>query len=601
MILRNNTAPISILPLRRLGNLCPLHDLAGKIFTPAFKICFSLPFKFLFGLVWIGLYPISSYVFAAPAPALPGIEISGTEPMIPPSSSDTLSPLKNPSYFYTLDSGWIAPGIAEQLGRDKTLIPMGMGALFVPAYTEPRVEPLLLIYQNKKEIVSAPTGKRILLEPGQYQVRLGSGDRTQKMNYDIEVTEGHTTVLPTFWSGLQVETLDESGEYISEEYEIVRLDDREFFGKGYGEEAERLGDLRTWILKPGIYRISKIGEDISSNINYLTVQLNPGALTQLELVFENKEPFRLISGGQKGWGTRNVGKSHWRYNLRVAGNLSYTDKKGGTDRQANLSVMTDVRSSALFDNVHYLGINDLRITNIFERKGSDFFGIISGKEGSFTPTTDNIHLRSTWVRRLNPWLGPYLRSRLYSNLLPRNFTIDSVAYLVDDIGSNTPDTLEVLGGKSIELQSSFANTAISIGSGVNLEVIKSYPLQVSLQNGFAVKQTYTRDIYIADGNSLSKKEGRSLQELGWESSMNLRMRLGTRLTVDILGDVFFKNGKPNLYEIEDFTSDVRFNLTRNLEISYLFEIEDLIKESSRNDPNRFSYNQGFFLRLSFYL
>src|SRR5690606_33526911 len=62
---------------------------------------------------------------------------------------------------------WLAPGVNEQLSRDRILIPLGKGALFVPTYSEPRREPEVSAIDARGKLArTGQTGERILLDSG---------------------------------------------------------------------------------------------------------------------------------------------------------------------------------------------------------------------------------------------------------------------------------------------------------------------------------------------------------------------------------------------------------------------------------------------------
>ncbi|MEO1173671.1 MAG: hypothetical protein AAFX94_16720, partial [Myxococcota bacterium] len=91
-----------------------------------------------------------------------------------------------------LDQGWPAGTIREQLSRDSTLIPFGKGAVFVPAMTNPLDEPPVTVYQAGRQIREAKTGERIVLNPGNYAVFVGSGSEEQRLSFATEVREMNT-------------------------------------------------------------------------------------------------------------------------------------------------------------------------------------------------------------------------------------------------------------------------------------------------------------------------------------------------------------------------------------------------------------------------
>ena len=95
---------------------------------------------------------------------------------------------------------WTAPTPAEQLAADTTVVPAGMGALFVPAMTNGADEPEALVYQAQKQV-----GRRPERHSGSScrraatSLRLGSAPLNQMVTIPVDVTAGNTTLVPVRW------------------------------------------------------------------------------------------------------------------------------------------------------------------------------------------------------------------------------------------------------------------------------------------------------------------------------------------------------------------------------------------------------------------
>src|SRR5688572_10268459 len=85
---------------------------------------------------------------------------------------------------------WTAPTAADQLAADPTVGPAGVGALFVPAMTNGIDEPEALVYQGQQQVASGANGRRIVLAPGSYTLRVGSPPLNQMVTVPVEVTAG---------------------------------------------------------------------------------------------------------------------------------------------------------------------------------------------------------------------------------------------------------------------------------------------------------------------------------------------------------------------------------------------------------------------------
>jgi len=520
---------------------------------------------------------------AAPVPAillegLPGEEIT-TSPQVLHTAARAAP-----------DSGhganWLAPGGEDQLSRDRTLITLGKGALFVPAFSEPRREPEIAVYHKDSLVTTGQTGQRILLDSGLYEVRLGSGISGRRIRIPAHIEEGHTFVLPPSWGGLLVETLTDSGEYFDGQYDLIRMENWTSYGRGNGFKEERLQDIKTWILPPGLYRISKTGEGYNSLRNYITLQINPGELHSVELIFDKTSGGNLIAGGIKSLTTHTRAGRHWTYGLRAGGNVDLTRNVDETDvRKQSALFSTDLRTRLRYDHPLYFGVNELFLQNSFLKEESKPLSISS----------DYLQLRSTWVRRLNAWLGPYVRGQVSTHVFPSEVNVDTAFRIrsYDSSGIAKRDTLDTLLG-SFRTQPSGFPLFLAEGVGVNLEWFSRYELTLSTQVGLAARQQISSGDYLAR-TSNSFERATSSSTLGAEGILIGTLRLSTQFTLDLRAEIFAENGRPRDLLLENLEADFRFFLTRNVELGYLFQM----RESQDQVANRFPRQHNISLRLSF--
>jgi hypothetical protein len=518
-------------------------------------------------------------VWAGPARAvllegLPGrevttpIETMGVPPGMFPPPPDSLT-----------GANWLAPPVHLQLSRDPGLITLGKGALFVPTLSEPRREPEIAVLSRTGSLVATgQTGTRILVDSGTYEVRFGSGATNRRLRTTARVEEGHTTIVPPTWGGLIVETLTESGEYIDGQYDLIGMDPWINYGRGQGYSEERLQDIEVWILPPGLYRISKVGEGYNSLRNYITVQINSGELHSVEAVFNDADA--LVAGGVKSLNTRTRVGEFWTYGLRAGGNVALTrDISDGDVKTQSLLFSTDMRIRARYDRENYFGINELFMQNSFLKQ----------EESPLEVTQDFLQLRSTWVRRLNSWVGPYVRGQASTHLFPLEVNSDSV-YVIGPAG----DTALVETGGSFDRQPSFFPLALAEGAGVNVEWLSAYAVEVATQTGLAARQEIARDDYLPRNDSIFEKNA-SLYSVGAEGILTTKLRISSQFTLDLRAEVFAENFRIQDARLENLEADFRFFLTRNIELGYLFQMKESITET----PNRFPRTHSLSLRLSF--
>lgn len=483
-------------------------------------------------------------------------------------------------------SNWLAPAVEEQLSRDRTLIPLGKGALFVPTYSEPRREPEVSVLNAKGRLIkSGQTGERILLDSGIYSIRFGSGTSIQQIPLKVEIEEGHTTVVPAEWGGMIVETLTGDGAYIDGQYEVVRMESWINYGKGHGLKQERLQDIRTWILPAGLYRISKPGEGYNSLRNYITVQINPGELSQIELIYDKDVGGDLISGGSKSLNARAKVGSYWNFGLRAGGNVNLTRNTDDADvRKEAMQVTSDLRVRAQFDNVRYLGTTELLLQDNF----------IKERGRRFSVNTDIAEVRTNWIRRLNSWLGPYIRTTVDTHIFEKLADQDTVAVVDGGTDSVGVPLTHLDSSGSFLVRPAFDPLNFSEGVGVNIEFISKYYLEATAQFGMAAHQNLVDGSYTVNSQTqyvLSE----SNYEIGAEGNLNATLRLGSQMALDLRLEMFAPNAQPSRLQLIDLTADFRFFLSRNLEVGYLYQV----KQTTADAKNRFPSTHSLSLRLSF--
>jgi hypothetical protein len=165
--------------------------------------------------------------FAIPSPDLPGTEITDSEIAIERSQNLVQSSYK---YEDIYKHNWTAPSLEEQMNQDETFIGMGQGAIFAPRLTETRLEPEYIATKidslskeySGKEWVGKP-GIRLVVPFGEYKVLMGSGSLDKQFEYYVKVEEGKTTLIYPKWGGLVINTINEDGEFVSENYEIFAI------------------------------------------------------------------------------------------------------------------------------------------------------------------------------------------------------------------------------------------------------------------------------------------------------------------------------------------------------------------------------------------
>jgi len=520
---------------------------------------------------------LTQTLFAMRPSELPGMEIM--EAQLALERSKNIVQTQNTVNDLYENKGWTAPSLEEQLNQDETLTGvMGQGAIFVPRFTESRLEPEYIAIKvdalSKKEYTGKEwTGKhgtRLIVPVGSYMVFIGSGNVDKKFEYKVEVEEGKTTLIPPDWGGMVINTINGDGEFVSESYEVFAVHNGESYGKGFGVTQERLNDVRTWILQPQVYRITRSGENASSISNYITVQVNPGELSYVELVFEENTG-RLIAGGVQKMRLGISRNSYWTYGLRLGGSASYTTLATVNGQKNDTwNAFGDLRLRMLYNRYKIFWL-----TELYARENMQWLNE-EQKESQWSVAQDILQFQSSAVYRIFEWIGPYTRVNARTRIFPEYYWIGN-ATVYTAKGINDVDAV-IFDGEKIRISPPFDPLRLGEGVGLNLHSMFSSSLDVSAQMGFAARQTIRRNILVPvdRGEIVFVPANENIYDYGLESSLNIRLSLLRFVTMDLVGEVFFPDVKLKNYIVEELSLDMRFALTRFLELSYQQQLIDRV-------------------------
>lgn len=379
---------------------------------------------------------------------------------------------------------WEAGTVRTQLDRDRTLIPYGKGAIFVPAMRSGLDEPALEVLEGATQVAEGRAGERILLPPGSYTVRIGSGAASQRLSIQARVEELSTTVIPVSWSGLTVHVVDERYASQRESYEVIRVDDREYIGVGFGTDEQQGEPVSTWILKPGLYKIVRAGENYRARRDFLTVRLRRGRHTHFILVVDEET-------GEFGGGGEVPPEELFRpqsgaYSSLIAGGditLRYRDNAAGLEDGWVVTgqAFVDGRFSVqLLDNPLIL---QLQIEE----------GVTSAPDRPIQKTNDRVDLDLLYLYRLEPWIGPYAQAGVESNIFPGEeaFRPSTRVRLLNPDGSVTDRGVRT----DFALAPPLGLTNVREGVGLNVRAFKTLFAEVNWRAGFGARHAITRDFY----------------------------------------------------------------------------------------------------------
>ncbi len=419
------------------------------------------------------------------------------------------------------ESTWTALPARAQLQQDQVLIPKGKGLLFVPAMTLGN-EPSYQILQDGEIVTSASPGIGIPLDPGTYEILFGSGAISQQISKTVPIFEGERTLMKPDWAGLVIDVLDNTRTSVNESYEILAANDGETFGLGFGIEEERGERVRTWLLKPGVYHVVRVGESFTA-IRKFSVQLLPGTLTQRNLIFDSSSGDfigfypRLVEQTQTARSSRSVAS---QTELSGAAQLNTSQNTGGDDR-ASLNFTVQI-----FNRTRYSKEQDFASIRVILEEGA------TKEEGEdLRKSADRAEVRATYIRRLSPRFGPYLRGVVATTLFSEvaRFASQDV---IRTLENGRIDTLRAR--EKMTVAPSLSPLAFREGVGINSQLIRSFPLNMDLRLGVGAQQTLVTDSFkleVVDGQRMIT-ELKSTSSTGLEALLILDARLSRYVNLD---------------------------------------------------------------------
>ncbi len=384
-----------------------------------------------------------------------------------------------------------------QLLRDDTRMPVGMGAIFAPSLSAGDREPLVSVHRNGRLVTGkAKLGRRIIVAPGDYEVRVGSGAGNQQLSRKVRVEAGKTTVVPPAWAGLDVAVVDESFVPFRGTYEIIRMEKREDFGLGFGAD-EQLGEVtRVWVLPPGLYKIIRAGGTYRDRTDFATVRLEAGKLTRFTLVLDPDD------GGFLGAGENDpdidlaldltdpalgADQRPWLLRAILGGdlNLRRTDEIG--EQQGwRISFRAFFDGAVRYKNGRHLWHNQLELEEGQTRLPD---------QDEFQSDTDRLFFHTIYTYELLSWFGPYARFGLETKLFTRyeNFDEPQDVIVLDEDGMEVRTLTDV---RRVKLGSTFAPFALKEGAGGNFRLLRSRFAELDLRLGFGGRQTFASGLYV---------------------------------------------------------------------------------------------------------
>lgn len=493
---------------------------------------------------------------------------------------------------------WTEPDPEAQLLADRQEIPVGKGALFVPSITGPLNEPPVILVDDDSEVTDIPTGQRILLDPGSYTVIVSSGSPEQGVGQAVEVLEGETAMVPVTWGALRVEVVDDHRVPHRGGYELIRADDRQSVGTGFGADTFAGESLQTWLLPPGVYRIVKPGSNYRALRDFATVYVPESGFVRYRLVLDPDTGEFQGSGvllpGE--FGSPDDRAHRWRTNLVLGldGSLAQQQNVVGTSNQ-----LTFTGSLFLDGQVAYnVGKHSASLLVQTEEGISR----IVPQEGDPLPlvkSRDSLRGDGLYTYFVKPWFGPYGRVSGDTQLFPTNTVVTSDTTLVRTFDDGTSTVEFVPANDAFFVADAFEPTILREGAGLNTRFVNNRWVTLNVRLGLGLRQNEYGGAWVIEDDPLTDeieyREVASFGQEGVESTVVATARLPGWAVYATDLELFEDFGDVAHPSVE-WRNTLNLRLTRNLSANWLFRLESLPQVTSS-----LQLEQSVFLRASWAL
>ncbi|MBC8527608.1 MAG: hypothetical protein H8D22_12280 [Candidatus Cloacimonetes bacterium] len=403
-----------------------------------------------------------------------------------------------PFYSFALDdnpySSWKAETPEIQLDKEGVDDQVGLGRIFVPAMSKPKLEPEYSIYQNSELIRDdCPTGKSIFLKPGEYTLNFGSANsEDMKIKKKVTIDAGETKIISPTWSGLIVKIIDQNRDYLRQPYEIYDIIDYKIsVGMKYSADEDKPGEEQeTWILEPGTYKIIKYGETPKTFTNFATIQLLPVKLYIMTIVLNNTTN-NFMGAGMLPEMFESDKVHKWTHYTSIKGsfllNANNSDDKDRT--KTNITLSAKPENELKYDIFpHYF--NSRQTINL---------GFTKEQDQDFRIYSNSIQLPNTYIYYLFKSFGFYTRLRIDSNIFPTNYYFDSTQDTIwKCYEDGSIDTLRNID--KVQITTVLYPINLEEGFGLNLTLLNTNRSNLYIKTGLGMSQTLNNHCFEQDTN-----------------------------------------------------------------------------------------------------
>lgn len=416
------------------------------------------------------------------------------------------------------DAGEVDWTRSPQFTSDRTRVPPGMGAVFLPSLSgEPEREPPVEVYRGEDYVTTGQMGQRIPVPPGSYILHFGSGALSQRITVQVSVQADRVSVIQPDWSTLNVSVVTDTFISFRAPYELIDLNTRELLGVGYGADQEQGEETQIWVLKPGLYKIVQPGASYRTRRNFATVLAVSAQHIPFTLVLD-KTTRDFLGAGVVELAEDEVQRDkRWKVQSTLGGDLTWARRPSDSNAQVGTTLGFNAYADNLlrFKEDPHLWSNRLELEEGTSLEGPVDFGPTWWEQSRSVTSADRMYFNSIYMYELRPWLGPYARlggetllQNRYKILTPTPEGSIPQVHIANAEGEEVCNS--TLSGSAlcarvlsdrVLLAGTFSPFELKQGVGVNFRVFHNTSVDLDLRVGLGGRQTLQAGLLRVDENS----------------------------------------------------------------------------------------------------
>lgn len=412
--------------------------------------------------------------------------------------------------------------LQDQMELDITPVPVGMGALFIPSMTDPALEPVVTVLSNGNRVASGKPGKRIVLPPGDYIVRFGSGEADSRPEKSVRVIEGVTSPVEPFFGAVRITAVDKDGRPVEVPYTIASLDGKiQYTGVKTAEDGS-YSATQTWIIPAGRYNIA-LGKTADGETNRFATVISDGQVLRYRLVVDDDE-LQRVEFAQK---EVVVEPSIWRFRWVIGGDFGFerTENNLASFNGDAMRIGASTNASIGLDTGNHLAQTNIGLDETWLALDSSV-----GEGLPLQKINDELSLEILYNYRLGGIVGPYVRASGSTAFFDTNLYLDddtTITYF-DDQGEQI-NRRTATRGDEVRLLQGFAPLFVQEDAGVGLTFVDNDVVTFIIRGGVGARQSYYRGggfVTYSDANTINVENLTDKEQFGGAASAVFGLRLG---------------------------------------------------------------------------